>query len=1206
MSQEFLKELISPGEKSNSFEESLLWKYSELARLSYKDGDIPGYADLVVDEHDRIIGKKNGQEVWVGFRGSGADSAHWLGNTGNLHALPNHDSVCRGFANAMQKFHDSLKSWCQGCRNIHLTGHSRGGAFATLEGWLLANDFEDAEVNVVVFGCPRVGTSTFAEKFRNRRNLRWAGFQHAGDHVGNLPPWGEHVHPPANPLTDFQAGSSPLLQRIPKVGNALNIMRFFGSNLMKNHSMESYHQSLKCNFILRTGAPDVDELINIITDEKQKAMLTIGVRAVKASEKQIQEEVRQAADELRELLSADRLKEIISEALIKQSVIQLAGTVTFLANMYSRDSGGMQTKVYDLEEKLHILVEQLAHVPHDSTDMLKLLLEAFFKGGFILTMCRMELGDKPHDLKERFAPLVKDINKYLWKLAHDLPDADAFFAALPSLVKVEAACAAQLNNREPLFVTDEIQDELLPHHLQPTKVQQEIKKLKKEFGSQVASEGPGGVAKLLSSEGLGPKFVGLLQAILKDVARDSEDEHLQLCHEEVEILKTRMAVLRLPEVVLTGPTKVGKSSLTNALLGKEVASTRAVPDSFLPIRFIPEEGGKTFHVEPRGVGLKDRPDLFKDKLDKELTEMLEAREVNTPEEVHDVIKTMNRSLRTFLDSEIFGQKFSDEEKTVLCQHLCGDWSVDIKIPVCSHEALPVILVDSPGSTEGGLIGEFIKTMVRGSCIRASTALLLLTPDMITELDLKGPDLMERYFGGVSNISGYYIVITKVFEQKKLDETRPTACKKAGQLEPEPLGIRFINSYLLSAHAASCIGPLPEKFPSVEADASDEERQMCQAEQQRFQNVFWGTQNRCMEEMDQEIFTGSLLKKYLDKKLEEFKETVLFTPELYTSVDQRFPELFLVPHLKTMQRHIAQLVDEIHQHMETCSGSERQRQEDIDACRKLLSQLDVDIMEPVKEKAMLLIQGKIQKMAEFDLAGRSNETTEKFYNDVSETFSPGVADWCRRNESGKRHWTCRDCNDFFYEIRCLAMRESTKAYGKILRQELAEKLGWIRENDILSYLYKSLSRSPAGKCQLLDLPTASAVAKMGTITACMAPASLTSVAAAIAVSSAVGAWPLAWAAIIACGVPLALQTGQLFNAVVAGTPDERLANLKKCADMTLSRLNSSFKNWLEKKLERRLSMLEEKESDLPQLEEKLQQYLTIFGNLQEIAKVVKDS
>ena len=354
--------------------------------------------------------------------------------------------------------------------------------------------------------------------------------------------------------------------------------------------MESYHQSLKCNFILRTGAPDVDEIIRTITNQQQKAMLTIGVQAVKASEKQIQEQVRQAADEIKELLSADRLKGVLSAALAEEFVIQMKGATRFLANMYATDLEGMKLNVHDLEKKLHDLVERLPHVPQDSTEMLKLLLEAFFKAGFVLAMCRMKLGDTPHDLKERFAGLGEDVKAHLWRLAHDLQNADAFYAALPSLVQVEAACAAHLDNREPLFLTDEIQDQFLPHNIQPTMIQKDLIKLKKEFRSQVASAHPGSVAKLLSSDGLDKNFVRLLEAILEDVASDSEDEHLKPCHEEVKILKQRMDDLLLPEVVLTGPTKAGKSSLANALLGKEVASTSAAPDSFLPIRFIPQGG----------------------------------------------------------------------------------------------------------------------------------------------------------------------------------------------------------------------------------------------------------------------------------------------------------------------------------------------------------------------------------------------------------------------------------------------------------------------------------------------------------------------------------------------------------------------------------------------------------------------------------------
>lgn len=1200
MSQEFLKELISPGEKSNiSFEESLLWKYSELARLSYEDGDIPGYADLVVDEHDRIIGKKDGQEVWVGFRGSGADSAHWLGNTGNLHALPNNDSVCQGFANAMQKFHDSLKSWCQGSRIIHLTGHSRGGAFATLEGWHLANDFEDAEVNVVVFGCPKVGTSTFAEKFRNQTNLRWAGFQHAGDHVGKLPPWGQHVHLPADPLTDFQGDSSSLLQTIPIVGNALNVMWVFGSNLMKHHSMESYHQSLKCNFILRTGAPDVDELINIITDEKQKAMLTIGVQAAKASADQ----VKHATNELKELLDADRLKDIISEALLRKFLTELAGTTSFLADMYSMDIDGMKKKVHDLEEKLHILVKQ--EVAEDATKMLKLLLEAFFKGGFVLMMCRMKLGDCPCDLKKRFTGLVKDVQKYLWRLARNLQDTDNFYASLPSLVQLEAAFAAHLNSREPLFVSDEIQDELLPYEQKPTKIQQEARKFKKELKSQLASEGPGGAAKILSSKGMGGNFVRLLEAILGDVLSDSEDERLKRCREEIEMLQRSMDDLLLPEVVLTGPTKAGKSSLANALLGQEVASTSAAPDSFLPIRFIPQ-GGRKFHVELHGEGLRDHPDLFKDKIDEELKAVLEAREVNTAEEVHEAIKKMNKGLRKFLDSEIFAQKFSAEETHVLSQCLCAGWSVDIKIPLCSPEALPVILVDLPGSTEGGLIGEFIKTMVRGSCIRASTALLVLGWEMIAELYRDGADPMQRFFGGASNFSGYYMVITKVFEKDTLDEIKPAVCTKAAQLKPEPLGIRFINSYLLRAHAASLAGSLPETFPCVETDASDEERCRCEGEQHRCQIIFRGVENRLMQKRDQKKFNGKDLQEELEQKLGEFPETAGFTSELFRSVDQRFPELFLGPHLKAIQRHIEQLVDEIHQRVEICSGGELQRKAQIDACRGLLSNLEVELMEPFREKvkAMLRIQGRIENMAEFDLPGRCNEETEGFYKDVSETFSPEVCDWCRRNVGGvSSRW--RNCKLFYDVIKSAAVRESAMVYEQILLEDMAAKFSIIGLRPTTEPPGASLAHlSAIGDRLKRDFRhgfwfTFAISGALGVGRVVLEKAGFAAAAAAAGVSSTVASLVLPF--VLFFIVPRVSN-----SAVAVETADERLQSLKECVALGLERLSNMSKDWIQNKVEERLRMLEEEpnSADLPRLVAEYEKGSRVLADLEEIYSWVK--
>ena len=571
--------------------------------------------------------------------------------------------------------------------------------------------------------------------------------------------------------------------------------------------------------------------------------------------------------------------------------------------------------------------------------------------------------------------------------------------------------------------------------------------------------------------------------------------------------------------------------------------------------------------------------------------MLEAREVNTAEEVHEAIEKMNKGLRNFLDSKIFVQKFSEEETHVLSQYLCAGWSVDIKIPVRSPEALPVILVDLPGKTEGGLIGEFIKTMVRGSCIRASTALLVLGWENLAELDRDGADPTQRFFGGASNFSGYYMVITKVFEKDTFDQINQTVRRKAAQLKPEPLGIRFINSYLLRAHAASLAGSLPVNFPSVETDASDEERCRCEGEQHRCQIIFRGVENRLMQKKDQKKFNGKDLEEELKEKLDEFPETATFTSELYSSVDQRFPELFLGPHLERMQRHIKRLVDEICHHVEICLGSERQRQANIDACRKLLGNLDVEFMEPVKKKAWLEIQGKIEEMAEFDEfdSTRSHEETEEFHNRVCETFGPEVADWRRRNA----FWYARHlyARRFVDQIKSSAERESTRAYEQILCQELAEKTHAIgpspRDVEIDYEFFWSMSKV-AG-------PPIYYSALLGAFVMC-------GVIAGAPAASVIGFAK----AVLSARIYSVMSQHSHYHSFKADK-SLRLEVLQAHADQNLSILSEASKGWVQKTLERRLRMLEKQldASDVPHLEEKLQKNLQALANLQEISVWVKE-
>ena len=215
---------MSSGE--SDFEHSKLYRYSKLARLSYHVSE--GY-EVIRDDQERLIGEKRDGEAWLAFRGSGKDPKHWLGGSGNCDAWPGRDGVFHGFGKAIETCLADLMAYCQGCDVIHLTGHSRGAALATLAGWYVAKHFMNAQVNVVVFGSPRVGLASFAEAYRQQSNLQWVGFQHLQDVVGRLPPWGEQIYPPADPLTDFKSPPSALLQSIPQLGKVLNIMWVFGS-----------------------------------------------------------------------------------------------------------------------------------------------------------------------------------------------------------------------------------------------------------------------------------------------------------------------------------------------------------------------------------------------------------------------------------------------------------------------------------------------------------------------------------------------------------------------------------------------------------------------------------------------------------------------------------------------------------------------------------------------------------------------------------------------------------------------------------------------------------------------------------------------------------------------------------------------------------------------------------------------------------------
>lgn len=77
---------------------------------------------------------------------------------------------------------------------ILVTGHSLGGALATLFGFLISGYVGTfTQVDVISFASPRVGDATWVKLFQAQRNLRHTRVVHRADLVPYLPMWYSHA-----------------------------------------------------------------------------------------------------------------------------------------------------------------------------------------------------------------------------------------------------------------------------------------------------------------------------------------------------------------------------------------------------------------------------------------------------------------------------------------------------------------------------------------------------------------------------------------------------------------------------------------------------------------------------------------------------------------------------------------------------------------------------------------------------------------------------------------------------------------------------------------------------------------------------------------------------------------------------------------------------------------------------------------------------
>jgi len=961
--QQELQAFLQP-EHGIRVEDTVIWRYARLAQCCYEETVGPGCLETACGGERMLHRAEGNRELWLAWPGS-TQMAHWIGESGNMKASvcpwpldqPVRGGIHAGYAEALKDMADSLTMHVVKANKpqvLRLTGHSRGAALATLAGLFLAKVFPALEIRVVVFGAPRIGDADFAQAYRKQENLKWAGFLHEQDVVGLLPPWLCHIRHPIEPATSFQT-------------------RLLAS-LVESHSMEGYLTSLRCDYMLRLGTPaEAQQLLDGIRDPSLKSALAVSLRAHSESSAAVLQEVQQMQR---------RLGEVYREEHCRLKAEEVVGTLHFLES-----SGGqadtIKSKLMDVEGKLyHLAVHAASELSSETrAKLLDFVLQAAI--GWIVRLAEVGLEA---EIRWKLLGLAQRLRSPFWQLAEALPHGE-FFQAVPSLQKFEAFHVKHTQLSEPLILGEELRIRLLPKHLRDmTCRSMEIRTFFRDLSLEQAH---GGGVQLWSQGDLGSRLIGMLEHIIQEAECDDPDveQYLNVAYAEVHSLQDRLEALEgLPEVVVTGPTNSGKSSLVNALLGRDLTSATAVPDSLFPVRLMPHEGS---HYRLKFDG--SCADKFVSNLDSTLQACLAPGEMTNEQEVEEKIHLINSKMRAFLNSEAFQQVFHVSDGWL---QICADWCLLVEVPVGCRN-LPFTLVDLPGNSEGGVAGEFINAMIKGSCRRAIAALFTVSPDHLTELEEKGSvGPRQRYFAGVETFGGDFVLMTKVASKKMERELRPELEKHARTLEPPPLAVKFVNSFLLRAHGLKEAGPLPSEF-SPRGDAAEQER--CRA-------AFRGARGQDLE--DEEDFDGRRIEEELVRKFAAFPDSGSFPRFLSAFVESHLPAMILEPTLRKIRENLAAARSRLEDRMRSFRKTLEQRQREMETCQVLLSQsqddprllLSVSCEETVSGIVERRIGATISKAAKL----LSTSAKQLSSSDLNRAFNSEVVDLFQRHViKGKR-------------------------------------------------------------------------------------------------------------------------------------------------------------------------------------------------------------
>jgi predicted lipase len=160
--------------------------------------------------------RKNKDTLWITFRGSDSPRDWKTNFTFWKKTIPYDNTATKirvhtGFLNAYKSpsVRDLiLAEAARDVRTIKITGHSLGAALAVLCAVDVQYNRPDADIEVVLFGCPRVGNRAFALSY-NKRVDKTLRVEYGNDVVTKVPPAAFgfrhvgaklHIGPPRLPL----------------------------------------------------------------------------------------------------------------------------------------------------------------------------------------------------------------------------------------------------------------------------------------------------------------------------------------------------------------------------------------------------------------------------------------------------------------------------------------------------------------------------------------------------------------------------------------------------------------------------------------------------------------------------------------------------------------------------------------------------------------------------------------------------------------------------------------------------------------------------------------------------------------------------------------------------------------------------------------------------------------------------------------------